>query len=35
VLPLPAMHGIVMLEIHLAGTMTYALEDANERLAAA
>jgi hypothetical protein len=26
VLPLPAMHGDAMLEIHLAGTMTYLAE---------
>jgi hypothetical protein len=26
VLPLPAMHGTVMLEIHLAGSMTYAVD---------
>jgi hypothetical protein len=30
VLPLPAMRGTVMLEIHLAGTMTYVVEDAPE-----
>ena len=39
VLPLPAMRGHVMLEIHLAGSMTYAVdaapEAATERLAAA
>jgi hypothetical protein len=39
VLPLPAMNGIVMLEIYLAGTMTYvvdaASEDGTERRAAA
>ena len=28
VLPLPAMRGGVMLEIHLAGAMTYVLEAA-------
>jgi hypothetical protein len=35
VLPLPAMRGHVMLEIHLAGSMTYAVDAAPERLAAA
>jgi hypothetical protein len=38
-LPLPAMSGTVMLEIHLAGTMTYVVdaapEDGAERRAAA
>ena len=38
VLPLPALHGDVMLEIHLAGSMIYALEAAtgsqHERCAA-
>ena len=27
VLPLPAMRGTAMLEIHLAGSMTYVVED--------
>jgi hypothetical protein len=35
VLPLPAMRGIVMLEIHLAGSMIFAVEDRTERRAAA
>ena len=39
VLPLPAMRGHVMLEIHLAGSMTYVVdavpEDGTERRAAA
>jgi hypothetical protein len=39
VLPLPAMSGTVMLELHLAGTMIYAVnaapEDGTERRAAA
>jgi hypothetical protein len=30
VLPLPAMRGIVMLEIHLAGTMIYTVDAAPE-----
>ena len=38
VLPLPTMRATAMLEIHLAGTMTYAVEampeDATERRAA-
>jgi hypothetical protein len=39
VLPLPAMRGDAMLEVHLAGTMTYVVDAASEggteRLAAA
>ena len=34
VVPLPAMSGDVMLEVHLAGSMTYVVEAATERRAA-